>query len=198
MVKRIVSLWLLFLFMGVLSCEPEDCGGPVYYGIDSISSIPMKFVEGQLLDYMVDTSSTPYYQYALQITIEPDYMTSGTPSAGSWFSPAYACEPAPYPTDTLASVAVVSETDFSTADGRTIAAGQNLIAEFDVGNGYGVIIESGERYTRRLPILAENQSLVLVLATAPAEPQSHRFTVRYQLTGGETFSAIAPPVTITP
>ena len=199
--KRALVLTLLTIPFGtIISCLPDDgCGGPVRYGIDGITGTPVRFAGGPLPEDTLNTGAVvPYDEYALLISPVADRRAEVVPTTGSWIGKACACDPAIVPTDQLASITVVSDTDFIASEGNTVAAGDTLNLFFDVRNEYESVTESLANYVSQLPAPAKEYWFAMMLNAAPLEPQVHQFTVRYQLTNGKSYNFTSDPVTITP
>ena len=199
-VQRAAILSLAAIIVGmVASCGLDDCDeSGIQYRISSIKGAFIPLSEGRRTDTLAAEASMQYDEFVLLITPVAEYLTAEESSVGSWLSPAYACDPAILPVDQLASVTVLSDTDFRVSDGRVVASGDTLNTFFHVSSPYGSASQNLVEYVNTLPTSAREATFGIVLNSAPAQPQTHRFTVHYALTNGDTFRFSSDPITITP
>ena len=207
-IRRVVTVLVTTsLIARIISCWPtDDCsGGEEYrYSISGITGANVRPIEGKnLYDTLDGGESIADGQYALLVTPQTEkYVTENTVNLGSWLSTAYACEPAIIPMDMIRSIRIQSDANYILST-KTIAAGNTLDSLFDIGfagyydapssfknlSEYNTELSSSEAYDYRF---------LLEINTAPILPQTHQFTVHYELTNGMVYRFTSNPITLLP
>ncbi len=198
---RTMIVLLFSLFMGVVvGCLPDDCEGigPYYTTVEEITSTNIRFTDGQSPnDALVQNDTVAYSEYAISTDISSSAVAVDAESNGSWVSSAYACDPVPILVDTLVGITVSSDTDYiSTQD--TIAAQEVLNAYLSIGFNSVSVFESLTSYPQARSRLAYGSSFIVKFSEAPGTPQTHKFTIHYELADGRVLSSTTDPVTIAP
>ena len=198
---RVVAILLITLPIGVIiSCLPDDCGGigPYYTTVEEITSTNIRFTDGQN-SALGQNDTVMYSEYAISTDILSGAVAETAESTGSWFSSAYACDPAPILVDTVVAITVFSNADYVSSAQDTIAAYESLNAYLCIGfNGSPTSFESLTSYPQARLQLAYRPFFIVRFSEAPAAPQTHEFTVGYELADGRVLSSTTAPVTVTP
>lgn len=196
------AAFLVTLMLPVGCSKTDDCGSaPSYINIIGITGQNVRLSGDSYRNEepLPDEASVSFATYALRIIPTAEYTNQRAEMSGRWGNTVYACSPAlPEPTDTVADIAVFSNTAYQQANSsKVIAPGERL----------NNIVKIYDRWSGRITglpdflldeRLASDYGFLLQFTAAPAEEATHTFTVRYELNSGETYEFTAPPVTLAP
>jgi hypothetical protein len=199
----IKSGWIL-LFWGItgIACE-EPCGsGASSYKVTDYDLITVKAGVEPLhnersfapnhVSLLADNENVDFEDVGF--VAEPTTRKIAKKSGPSFFPSAFACAPATsQPTQKIASIEIISSSDFITG-GQTIAAGGDLTPFF--GIGYPDATPISDYLSMSTP--ATTQWILFVLTSAPTGQQQHEFKFTITLDDGSEFSGFSKLINIIP
>lgn len=177
----------LILFLGMGSCNSDDCGDPntSYSAVTSVSYESTGFYYTAAPEYLVTpivNNSISYYAYAIQM--KPSISTYGI------------CPDVPNHADKIQNIEIYCLQDFNS----THPIGSNVTSYFDVIDEQymdGEFRIDIQEYLADMPVFPSE--MFLILNEAPTDSANHQFKVKLTLAGQgiDTFEFTTIPVNIT-
>jgi len=186
-------------------CELYECGDTeqTYLNIQGIEASNVRLLEDgfSVMERLEPETRIEYHLYGIQLSPQAEEVFRDKIASTSGFvSSAFACSPpTPQPSEEIAEIVIFSDANYIQANSnRIIAAGDTLNALFTIYDTYSGRIVGLPDFLVDDDLGASNQGIFLRPEVAPANPQTHTFTVHYRLENGEFYETALPPVVVLP
>lgn len=201
--------WKIGVLTGLMvvpwGCEPYECGDTeqTYLDIQGIEASNVRLLEDgfSVMESLEPESRVAYNEYGIQLLPQAaEIFRDKIANTAGFIASAYACSPpTPQPSEEIAEIAIFSDTNYSQANSnRIITAGDTLNALFTIYDTYSGRIVGLPDFLVDDDLGASNQGIFLRPEVAPANPQTHTFTVHYRLENGEFYETTLPRVVVLP
>lgn len=204
--KKVLGAVLSIMLIMPWGCDTNDCGDlgeTQYYQITDIALANVRLIEGgySIEENIAAQTEITYDRYGIHLMplSEKTERLSQKLSAG-FFHSAYACSPEPpQPTEEIADIAIFSNADYVQANSsKVLAAGDTLNSIFNIYDFYSGRIVGLNDFLIDENLEASNEGIILQPSSAPAQAQSHEFTVHYRLENGEFYSMTGQAISLLP
>lgn len=193
--KKLLLILLVYSFPLLLSALT---------GCDDCNPDPIRFGIARYDVYLGNAESEDQYVYPpdtiaandtvdfkkLSIVIAGKLRSVASYNETTCGTEAWACDPAIIPVDRIQSITVSSSASYN----ATLPAGANLSPVLSIARP-GLTQQAFSVFDNAPEIEAQD-SYSIRLAQAPESNGTHKFTVKIELTNGQSFSATTPPVYI--
>jgi hypothetical protein len=208
-IEIMTKYWKIGILTGMLfipwGCEFNECGDfeQTYLNIQGIEANNVRLIEDgfSVMENLDAEARITYHLYGIQLLPQAaEVVLDKAVSTGSLVSAAYACSPPPaQPSEEIAEIAIFSNASYGQANSsRMVAAGDTLNAVFSIYDTYSGRIVGLPDFLIDDDLGASDQRIILRPEVAPAEAQTHAFTVHYRLENGEFYEVTLPPVVLLP
>lgn len=188
-----------------LGCEFNECGDfeQTYVNIQGLKAGNVRLLEDgfSVMENLEADARIEYDLYGMQLLPQAaEVLYDEVARAGGFVPVAYACSPPPpQPSEEIADIAIFSDANYVQANSdRVMVAGDKLNTLFTIYDLHSGRIVGLPDFLIDNDLGASDQGIFLRPAVAPAEAQTHTFTVHYRLENGEFYEITLPPVVLLP